>query len=139
MAEVKLGGLHRKLDDISSYVFFTVPISFSPIGLLYLTSVFNGRRLTSEELILDGGVLTISISLAAEALGRLVASGSKWREIKRLAAIGSIAAIIFGSFFYALRSIKMPTNPLFVHLCTGVVVVSMSIALVCRLLPEGDR
>jgi hypothetical protein len=118
---------------------FALPFSFFPIVAYYLMRTAEGLYPTIPDLATDGGVLTIAISLAAEALSRLIASGKKWREVKLVAAASSAWVIVCGSMFYALRYAHRPTNSVFVvRLCILLIVVGLTNATFCRFLPEED-
>jgi hypothetical protein len=122
-----------------SIFFFTLPFSFCPIGCLYLAQAYDGHYMTIFELVTNGGVLTIAMTLGSEALSRLVASGKKWRDIKLFAAACSAGAIILGSTTYGLRYARSPTNSsVFVDVCLGVLLVCIATATFSRFLPEDD-
>jgi hypothetical protein len=78
--------------DVSIYVCFTVPCSFSPIVFLYLLSANAGRYLTIPELVTNGGVLTIAISLAVDALSQLIAKGKKWLAARAVVGASAVLA-----------------------------------------------
>ena len=89
------------------------------------------------ELVANGGVLIIAITMATETLSRLIASGKKWLDMKIVAGACSTGAIIVGSLFYALRYARQPTNSvLFVDLCVIVLLVSIATSTFSKFLPE---
>jgi hypothetical protein len=126
--------------ELSIYLCFTVSFSFFPIVCLYLVRASYGYYSTLPELAADGGILTIAISLAADALSRLVASGSKWHELKVIAAACSAWVIGCGSLLYALRHVGGVTNStLFGDLGFLILIASVGLATFCRFLPEDNR
>jgi hypothetical protein len=126
--------------ELTSFIGFTVLFSFFPIIALYLMRMADGHSPTIPELATDGGVLTISISLAAEALSRVVASSRKWRELKLLVASSSLWVIVCGSLFYARRYVGgAPVNSIFfAHVCIVLITFSLMNATASRFLPGGD-
>jgi hypothetical protein len=129
----------RRRTELAIYVWFTLPVSFFPILCLYLARAYDGHYSTPAELVTNGGVLTIAITLAAEALSRLIASGKRWRDLKMFAASCSAGVNIFGSIFYALRYVRSPANPtLFVDVCFSILLVGIATATFARFLPEDD-
>jgi hypothetical protein len=130
----------RWLKELLTYVCYTLPFAFLPIGFLYVLRKFNGGTLTIPGMVTDGGILTIAITLGADALLRLLLSDSRWRELKIVLAALACWAMTFGSFFYALRSIsRATTSVVFIDLCLLVLVVSLTVGAFCRFLPEDDR
>jgi hypothetical protein len=123
------------------YVCCTLPFAFFPVVLLYITRrVVNGDALTYSELVADGGVLSVAITLAVDSLFRLLASDRRWYELKLILASLTAWTIALGSFFYACRWIGGTVNSgVFVDLCLLVVVVSIILAGFCQFLPEDDR
>jgi len=139
MAEGKVQRHNRWRLELVCYLCFTVPFSFLPIGILYGIRMSDGYYLTLPEIVADGGVLTIAISLAAEALAHLVASGTKWREVKAFAAAFSAWVIGWASAFYALRQAHGPKNLVFfVDVALALLIASIVVATTCRLLPEDN-
>lgn len=122
------------------YVLCTLPFAFFPIVFLYVAHlVVNGEKLTRSEMVADGGILTVAVTLACDSLFRLLASDRRWYEFKMVLVSLASWAIGLGSFFYAFRWVsKSTTSVVFVDLCFLVLVVSIIIAGFCRLLPEED-
>lgn len=123
------------------YVAYTLPFAFFPIVFLYFARrLIKGDTLTPAELVADGGILTVPITLAVDSLFRLLASDRRWYEFKMVLASLSAWTIALGSFFYAFRWYSGTTNSVvFVDLCFLVVFVSIILAAFCRFLPEDDR
>jgi hypothetical protein len=122
------------------YVCCTLPAAFYPIVFLYAARlVTKGKMLTRSELVADGGVLSIAIALAVDALFRLLASNRQWYEFKMVLASFTVWTIGLGSFFYAFRWANGTANSVvFFDLCFLVIAVSIILAGFCRFLPEDD-
>jgi hypothetical protein len=131
---------NRKRVELVSYIFFTVLFSFFPVVCIYLIQAIDGHYLTIAEITQHGGVLTIVIVLAADAFSRLITSGSKWRDLKVVAASSSAWMIGCGSIAYAQRSLRTPRNPVFFeNVAIALLIGSIAVATFCRLLPQGDE
>jgi hypothetical protein len=140
MAEANTERHDRLWLEVASFICFTVLFSFFPIVALYLVRAADGDYLTLPQLAADGGILTIAISLAANALSRLVVSNTRWPELKVVAAACSAWVIGCGSIFYALRYLQRTANSVFfIDLSFSILVVSIVLATLSRFLPEGDE
>jgi hypothetical protein len=120
------------------YATCTLPSAFFPIVALYVMRlVSNGKFLTRSELVADGGVLSIAIALAADALFRLLETDRRWYEFKMVLVSLTVWTIALGSLFYGCRRASGNANSVvFVDLCFLVVAVSVILAGFCRFLPE---
>ena len=126
--------------ELTSFICFNVLFSFFPIVALYGMRMADGCSPTISELATDGGVLTIAITLAAEALSQVVASGQRWRDVKLIVAGSSAWVIVCGSLAYAYRyAHDRPANwVFFVRTCSVLIIVSLMNATVSRFFPKGD-
>jgi hypothetical protein len=86
------------------YVSCTLP------SLYAMRLVFKGETPTRSELVADGGVLSIAITLAVDALFRLLASDRRWYEFKMVLVSITVWTVGLGSFFYACRWINGTVN-----------------------------
>lgn len=131
---------NRWRKEFVRYVSCTLPSAFFPIVLLDAVHlVSKGETLTRSQLVTDGGILSIAIALAVNALFRLLACDRRWFEFKMVLASLTVWTIGLGSFFYACRWINGTANSLvFADLCFLVVTVSIVLAGFCRFLPEDD-
>lgn len=122
------------------YATLALPSAFFPIAFLYAFRLISaGEMLKPSELVADGGVLSIAITLAVDAHFRLLATNRRWYEFKMALSSMTIWTIAFGSFFYACRWINGAVNSVvFIDLCFLVIAVSIILAGFCRLLPEED-
>lgn len=126
--------------QLLTHLCFTLPVSVLPVALLFLMRAYDGAYPTIPELLVNGGVLIIAVTMATEAMSRLIIGGKKWMDMKIVAGGCSVGVIITGSLFYALRYARQPTNSaLFVNLCVIVLFVSVAISTFCRFLPEEDK
>lgn len=126
--------------ELLTYVCFTLPFAFSPIGFLWVAHRVFNKTLTPSGLVADGGILSIAIALAADALMRILAVGRRWFEFRLVLAALAAWAIGLGSYFYALRLIDGSVGSLvFIDLCFLVLVVCILLAGFCRFLEEDDQ
>ena len=118
----------------------TIPLSFFPIVCLYFMRGYDGNYPTIPEMLANGGVLSTAITLASEALSRLLTSGNQWLDIKIPTAACSLGVVIFGSIFYALRYARQPANStLFVDLCFFTLFLGIAVSTFAKFLPEDDK
>src|SRR5690348_3781857 len=120
---------HWRRDSVR-YVCCTLPFAVYPIVFLAVARrVFRGETLTHTDLVADGGILTIAITLAFDSLLRLMASNRRWNEFKTVLLSLAAWAMGLGSFFYAFRWYsRTTTSVVFVDLCFLVLTISIVIA-----------
>lgn len=138
MVEIERSSRGKWREEVPGYL-CAVVFSFFPIVCVYLIQAYYGHYLSVTELLKNGGVLTISITLSAEALSRLVDRRSRWRELRLLAVSCSAWLIGCGSLFYGLRFLQEPPNPVFfTDLCLVLLVASLIVSTVSKFLPEDE-
>ena len=125
--------------EMLTYLCFTLPGAFFPIGCLWAARAYQGYPLRTVDVVADGGILAIAIGLYADAFARIINSGTRWLELKIVLGGCTTVAMAGGSFFYGLRYVRGATNSVvFLDLCVLVFIVSVVIATFCRFFPEDN-
>jgi hypothetical protein len=76
------------------WLLFTVIFALIPLAGVFLHPLFLGKPAALQPVVAHGELLIISVALAADALGDLIASSKAW-EVPKLVA-GGVCAISIG-------------------------------------------
>ena len=91
----------RMASQTIRWFIFGVIIALAPLTCRMIISGFSGHYLTMIELCCGGELFLISSTMAATAVGRLVASGKTLGTLKYIIAGSTLFLLLISSFSYA--------------------------------------
>jgi len=119
-------------------------IALLPIVFAYVYKITidknNGTSLPSiKRTIVHGELLLVSVALAADALGGLIATGQRKRFLKYLARGGCLICVICASLYFAVVSVQDTTHiDLVFWISITLFALTLLSAGTCKTLAEED-
>jgi hypothetical protein len=95
---------------LARWFVFSVLIALLPICFTYVYMLTDGKSPSLPDVLARGELLLISVALAADALGDLIASGPSNVGFKIAAGGGCLLTIVFASLYFAVVSTKAAAN-----------------------------
>jgi hypothetical protein len=122
---------------------FSVIIALLPICFAYvytLTTQKDGATPPSlKRTVVHGELLLVSVALAADAMGEVIATGHRRRVLKYTAGGGCLICIIFSSLYFAVVSVQDTTHvDLVFWLSIGLFALTLLSAGACKTLADID-
>ena len=95
---------------LTRWFIFSVLIALLPIGFTYVHLVTDEKPASIAILLAHGELLLISVALAADAVGDLIAGGTEKAVRKIISGGGCVITVIFASFYFADVSSRAQVN-----------------------------
>lgn len=125
---------------LARWVIFSVMIALLPLLFTYIYFLTINKLITLEALLARGELLLISVALAADAMGGLIASGKERPILKIMSGGGCLVSAFFASLYFAAVSSNTGVNASWVFWTSVIIFVLVLIAgASCKLLAEDTQ